>query len=48
MKNGTWKLVDLPPGKKVIRCKWVFKTKYKADGTLDKHKAQIIAKGYAQ
>ena len=26
-KNGTWDLVRLPKGKKVIRCKWTFKRK---------------------
>ena len=26
-KNGTWDLVRLPKGKKVIHCKWVFKRK---------------------
>lgn len=39
MKNDTWKLVDLSLWKKFIRCKWVFKTKYKVDDTLDKHKS---------
>lgn len=48
MKNNTWELVDLPPGKKVIGCKWIFKTKYEADGSIDKHKARLVAKGYAQ
>ncbi|KAH9288125.1 hypothetical protein KI387_032242, partial [Taxus chinensis] len=48
MKNNTWQLVDLPPGKKPIGCKWIFKTKYKSDGTIDKYKARIVAKGYAQ
>ncbi|KAH9292782.1 hypothetical protein KI387_042035, partial [Taxus chinensis] len=46
--NRTWELVDLPPGKKSIGCKWIFKTKYKADGSIDKHKARLVAKGYAQ
>lgn len=31
LKNNTWVLSDLPPGKKPIGCKWVFKVKYKAD-----------------
>ncbi|KAH9330596.1 hypothetical protein KI387_002704, partial [Taxus chinensis] len=48
MKNNTWKLVDLPPGKKPIGCRWIFKTKYKLDGTIDKYKARLVAKGYAQ
>ncbi|XP_057870055.2 uncharacterized mitochondrial protein AtMg00820-like [Cryptomeria japonica] len=41
-------LVDLPLGNKAIGCKWTFKTKYKADGSIDKHKARLVAKGYAQ
>lgn len=46
MKNGTWKMVELLPGKKVVGCKWVFKIKYKADGTLDKNKVWLVTKRY--
>eukprot|EP00253_Pinus_taeda_P012750 PITA_12750 len=48
IKNGTWKLVDPPLGTKPIGCKWVYKNKYKADGSPDKHKARLVAKGFAQ
>lgn len=48
IKNGTWKLVDLPLRTKPIGCKWVCKNKYKDDGSLDKHKARLVAKGIAQ
>ena len=44
---NTWKLVDPPVGTKPIGCKWVYKNKYKSDGSLDKHKARLVAKGYA-
>eukprot|EP00253_Pinus_taeda_P032392 PITA_32392 len=44
IKNDTWKLVDPPLGTKPIGCKWVYKNKYKADGSLDKHKAKLVAK----
>ena len=47
IKNGTLKLVDPPLGTKPIDYKWVFKNKYKADGSLDKHKARFVAKGFA-
>eukprot|EP00253_Pinus_taeda_P034343 PITA_34343 len=47
IKNGTWKLVDPPLGTKPIGCKWVYKNKYKADGSLDKHKARLVAKGFS-
>eukprot|EP00253_Pinus_taeda_P013624 PITA_13624 len=47
IKNDTWKLVDPTFGTKPIGCKWVYKNKYKADGSLDKHKARLVAKGFA-
>ena len=48
LKNGTWRLVDPPIGTKPIGCKWIYKNKYKANGSLDKHKARLVEKGYAQ
>ncbi|CAH9090919.1 unnamed protein product, partial [Cuscuta epithymum] len=47
-KNDTWILVNLPPNKHCIGCKWVFKTKLKSDGSLDRYKARLVAKGYTQ
>ena len=32
----------------MVQCKWVFRTKLKADGSLDKHKARLVAKGFQQ
>jgi Reverse transcriptase (RNA-dependent DNA polymerase) len=46
--NKTWSLTSLPSGKHAIGCKWVFKTKYKADGSIERHKARLVAKGYTQ
>ena len=36
MKNKTWILVDLPPGAKLIGCKWIFKRKHNPDGSIEK------------
>ena len=47
-KNGTWQLVDRPTNRKVIGVKWIFKTKLNPDGTICKHKARLVVKGYAQ
>jgi hypothetical protein len=48
MHNKTWTLVPSVPGQNVIDCKWVFKIKYKVDGTMDHHKARLVAKGFKQ
>ena len=48
IKNGTWKLVDPLVGTKPIGCKWVYKNKYKSSGSLDKHKARVVVKGYTK
>jgi len=47
-KNKTWELTDLLKGMKPIRVKWIFKTKLKENGEIDKFKARLVAKGYAQ
>lgn len=47
-ENRTWDMVTLPKGKKAVRCKWVCKLKYKANGEIEKHKARLVAKGYTQ
>lgn len=47
-KNDTWEIVDFPVGKRPIGCKWVFKVKLKADGTIDRYKSRLVAKGYHQ
>ncbi|KAH9735881.1 protein kinase domain-containing protein [Citrus sinensis] len=46
--NGTWEVVDLPKGKKVVGSKWVFTVKYKADGEVEKYKARLVAQGFTQ
>ncbi|MCO5597580.1 hypothetical protein L7F22_051659 [Adiantum nelumboides] len=48
IENETWTLCDLPLGKKAIGTKWVYKLKRKPDGEIDRYKALVVAKGYAQ
>lgn len=47
-KNEVWKVTKLPPGRKPIDSKWVFKLKTKANGEIDRFKARLCAKGFAQ
>jgi len=46
--NNTWTLSELPPNRKAIKGRWVYKTKLKPDGTIDKYKARWVAKGFLQ
>ena len=46
--SGTWELVLLPPGKKVIGCRWVYTIKVGPKGEVDRLKAHLVAKGYTQ
>jgi len=48
MENGTWELVPLPPGRKAVGCKWVYKIKRDAAGNIKRWKARLVAKGYSQ
>ncbi|XP_049367923.1 uncharacterized mitochondrial protein AtMg00810-like [Solanum verrucosum] len=47
-KNKTWVLVDKPEDRKVIGVRWVFRTKLNADSSINKYKARLVVKGYAQ
>ncbi|KAM2407389.1 hypothetical protein ACFX1X_026583 [Malus domestica] len=47
-RNNIWELTDLPQGGKMIGVKWVYKTKLNENGEVDKYKAWLVAKGYAQ
>ena len=47
-RNATWEVMTLPRGKKPVGCKWVFTVKYKANGTVERYKAYLVAKGFTQ
>eukprot|EP00253_Pinus_taeda_P018946 PITA_18946 len=48
LENDTWDLVPLPKGRKLVRCEWVYRTKFGPDGKVDKHKAHLVSKRFSQ
>ena len=46
--NYVWDLVDLLSDQKVIGYKWVLKIKRKTDGSVERYKTHLVAKGYTQ
>ena len=47
-RNNTWKITELPHGKKPVGCRWLFTIKYNADGSIERLKARLVAKGLTQ
>jgi hypothetical protein len=47
-RNKSWHLVPPQKGRNIIQCKWIYKIKRKQDGSLDKYKACLVAKGFRQ
>ena len=48
VENGTFELVRLPPGRKAIGSRWVFRVKRNADGSIERYKGRLVAKGFSQ
>lgn len=46
--NEVWDLVELPPDRKVVGSKWVYKVKRDADGNVERYKARLVARGFTQ
>lgn len=46
--NETWTMVDLPPKKRMIYHKWIYKDKFKIGGMIEQAKAYLVANGFTQ
>ena len=47
-ENHTWDIKNLPKNKRAIPCKWVYKMKTNADGSVERYKARLVIKGCSQ
>ena len=45
---GVFEWCFIPLGIHIITCKWVFVTKWNADGCLNKYKARLVARGFTR
>jgi hypothetical protein len=45
-RTGTWDLVPCPPRVRPITCKWVYKVKTRSDGSLERYKTRLVARGF--
>jgi ATP-binding cassette subfamily B (MDR/TAP) protein 1 len=48
MKNNTWEIVQLPDGRAVIKCRWVFDIKPGYEEVPERYKARLVALGCSQ
>jgi hypothetical protein len=48
LKNDVWEIVPRPQDKSVVHSKWIYKIIHAADGSIDKHKARFVARGFSQ
>lgn len=47
-RSGTWELVPSQPSMNVLPNKWIFRIKKKADGSIERFKARLVANGFHQ
>ena len=48
MKNDVWDVVPRPKRKSIVTSKWIYKIKHVADGSIEKYKARLVARGFSQ
>ena len=48
MKNDVWEVVPRTKNKDVVSSKWIYKIKHVADGSIEKHKARFVVRGFSQ
>ena len=46
--HDVWEVVKRPKGRRTITSKWVYRIKYKSDGSVERYKARLVARGFTQ
>lgn len=47
-KTHTWDLVNLPPGKIAVSCRWIYNIKTNSDDTMKSYKARLVPRDFTQ
>jgi hypothetical protein len=47
-QTGMWDLVPCPPRVRSITCNWVYKVKTHSNGSLERYKDRLVARGFQQ
>ena len=45
---NVWTLMELPPGRRSLPCRWVFKAKRSAEGEIERFRSRLVLKGFMQ
>ena len=45
-ENQTWTLVEPPANQRIIDNRWVYKTKFNGDGSIQRYKARLVEIGF--
>jgi hypothetical protein len=48
MKNDVWDIVPRPEGKFVVTSKWIYKIKHIANGSIEKHKRDLLLEDFVR
>jgi hypothetical protein len=48
VKNSVWDIVPRPIDKSVVGSRWIYKVKQATDGSVEKYKANFVARGFSQ
>ena len=48
VETKTFEICDLPEGRNAVGARWIFKSKIRSDGTIERRKARLVAQGFLQ